>query len=78
MFADDTLVFCKGSKDQMAHLSWILLWFEAFSGLKFNLDKSSVLAIGNVEDLEGLAQEQGCSIGTLPTTYLRSTVGYAS
>ena len=70
LFADDTLVFCKDSKDQMAHLGGILLWFEALSGLKINLDKSSVLAMGNVDDIEGLATELSCSTGILPTIYL--------
>ena len=27
LFADDTLVFCKDSEDQMTFLSWILAWF---------------------------------------------------
>ena len=39
LFADDTLVFCRDSKEQMAHLSWILVWFEAFSSLNINLEK---------------------------------------
>ena len=26
LFADDTLVFCKDSRDQMTYLSWILVW----------------------------------------------------
>ena len=43
LFADDTLVFCKDTKEQMTHLCWILAWFEALSGLKINLEKSSLL-----------------------------------
>ena len=50
LFVDDTLVFCKDSRD-LAHLSWILLWFEAISGLNINLEKSSVMLVGSVEDL---------------------------
>ena len=75
LFVDDTLVFCKDSKDQMAHLSWILLWFKALSGLKINLNKSSMLAVGNVDDIEGLAMELGCSTGTLQTNYLGLPLG---
>ena len=45
LFADDTLVFCRDSKEQMAHLSWFLLWFEALSGLNINLEKSYVLCL---------------------------------
>ena len=37
LFADDTLVFCKDSEEQMVFLSWILLCFEALSGLRVNL-----------------------------------------
>ncbi|RVW34159.1 hypothetical protein CK203_092845 [Vitis vinifera] len=40
LFADDTLVFCKDSQDQMFHLSWLLMWFEASLRLKIDLDKS--------------------------------------
>ena len=75
LFADDTLVLCKDSKDHMANLSWILLWFEAISGLNINLEKSFVMAVGCVEDLESLALELGCSTGTLPTTYLDLPLG---
>ena len=71
LFADDTLVFYKDSKDQMAYLSWILLWFEALLGLKINLDKSSVLTVGNVDDIEGLAMELGCSDTPSPLTSSR-------
>ncbi|RVX07796.1 putative ribonuclease H protein [Vitis vinifera] len=41
LFADDTLVFCGASKVQLLHLNWILMWFEAMSGLRINLDKSA-------------------------------------
>ena len=57
----------------MAHLSRIFVWFEAFSGLNINLEKSSVMPMGSVEDLENLALELGC---TTPTTYLGPTIGY--
>ena len=69
-FADDTLVFFKDLRDRMDYVSWILVWFEAFSGLKINLDKSYVLPVGSVENIEELALKLGCNIGCLPTTYL--------
>ena len=37
LFADDTLVFCKDSEDEMLYLNWILLYFEALLGLRINL-----------------------------------------
>ena len=45
LFADDTLVFCNDYEDQMVSLRWILLYFEALSGLKVNLDKNAILLV---------------------------------
>ena len=75
LFADDTLIFCKDSEEQMTYLSWILASFEAFSRLRINLEKSSLLPVGRVERVEGLACELGCSIGSLPTKYLGLPLG---
>ena len=75
LFADDTLVFCNDTRDQIAYLSWILLWFEAISGLRINLEKSSIISIGNVTNIEDLADELGCRIGKLPSTYLEVPLG---
>ena len=33
LFADDTLVNYKASQDHLTYLSWLLMWFEAVSGL---------------------------------------------
>ena len=59
----------------MVYLSWILLYFEALSGLKVNLDKSVILLVGDVENIEQLACELGCKAGTLPSTYLGLPLG---
>ena len=69
LFADDTLVFCDTSQDQIAYLSWLLMWFEAISGLRINLDKNEILPVGRVENLELLAHEVGCKVGRVPTSY---------
>ncbi|XP_034697243.1 uncharacterized protein LOC117923106 [Vitis riparia] len=74
LFADDTLVFCKPSQDQLTYLSW-LLWFEAVSGLRINLEKSELIPVGRVESMDDLAEEFGCSMGSLPTTYLGMPLG---
>ena len=55
--------------------SWVLLWFEAIFGLKINLEKSSILPLGIVENLEDLAAELGCRKGNLLTTYLGLPLG---
>ena len=43
LYADDMLTFCEASEDQLAHLSWLLMWFEVIFGFRINLDKSEIL-----------------------------------
>lgn len=38
-FADDSLVFCKPKADMLLNLRYILLCFQAVSGLKINFGK---------------------------------------
>ena len=59
----------------MTYLSWLLMWFEVISGLRINLDKSEILSVGRVENLEVLALEVGCKVGKLPTSYLGLPLG---
>ncbi|RVW84765.1 LINE-1 retrotransposable element ORF2 protein [Vitis vinifera] len=59
LFADDTIIFCKASQEQVSHLCWLLMWFEAMLGLKINLEKSEVIPVGEVDLLEELAYEIG-------------------
>ena len=75
LFADDTLVFCGASKDQLLYLSWILMWFAAMSGLRINLDKSELISMGGVENTKALATNLGCKVGSLPSTYLGLPLG---
>nr|CAN72177.1 hypothetical protein VITISV_012537 [Vitis vinifera] len=63
------------SQEQLAFLSWLLLWFEAISGLRINLNKSEILPVGRVENAELLAAELGCKVGSLPSTYLGLPLG---
>ena len=74
-FADDTIVFCEANKDHLSHLSWILFWFEVASGLKINLGKSEIIPVGEVDDIEELAVEIGCRVGSLPSQYLGVPLG---
>ncbi|RVW60548.1 hypothetical protein CK203_061456 [Vitis vinifera] len=75
LFADDTLIFCKARREQLANLSWILAWFEAASGLRINLAKSVLIPVGEVDEMEELATELGCRLGALPTVYLGLPLG---
>ena len=74
-FADDTIIFCEARKDHLTHLSWILFWFEAASGLKINLAKSEIIPVGEVVEMEELAVELGCRVGSLPSQYLGLPLG---
>ena len=38
--------------------------------MRINLDKSSITPVRDVESPEVLAQELGCNVNLLPTTYL--------
>ena len=75
VYADDTLIFCEVDLNQLKFLSWILMWFEAMTGLKNNLAKSEIIPVGNVSNLVELASELGCKIGSLPTSYLGLPLG---
>ena len=51
------------------------MWFEAVSGLRINLNKSEIIQIGPVVNVEELASELGCGVGSLPTSYLGLPLG---
>ena len=75
LYADDTIIFCEANSEQLMCLRWTLMWFEAFSGLKINLNKSVIIPLGRVDNVELLAAELGCGVGSLPTTYLGLPLG---
>ncbi|RVW19306.1 LINE-1 reverse transcriptase-like [Vitis vinifera] len=75
LFADDTIIFCEARKENMTFLSWILAWFEAASGLRINLAKSELIPVGDVEEIEEMAVELGCRVGSLPNVYLGLPLG---
>ena len=75
LYADDTLIFCQANIEQLKYPSWILMWFEALSGLKINLNKSKIIPIGTVDNVEELASELGCKVRSFPTSYLGLPLG---
>ena len=74
-FANDTIVLCEANKEHITHLSWILFWFEAASGLRNNLAKSEIILVGVVEEIDELAAELRCRVGSLPCQYLGLPLG---
>ena len=59
----------------MTYLSWLLIWFEACSGLRINLEKNELIPMGRVHNIEDLALELGCKVGGLPSCYLGMPLG---
>ena len=51
------------------------MWFEAHSGLRINLEKSKVIPMGKVENIDELAQALDCWVGGLPSSYLGLPLG---
>ena len=75
LFADDTLIVCKASPDQLAYLQGIFLLFETTLGLKVNLAKSVLISVGNVQQVDHLASILGCKVASLPFEYLGLPLG---
>ena len=51
--------------------------FEATSGLSINWDKSELIPMGMVTNMDELAMKLGCWVGRLPITYLDLPLGVA-
>ena len=75
LYFDDTIIFCEANPEQLMYLKWTLMWFETFSGLKINLNKSEIISLGRVDNMEELAAELGCGVGSLPNKYLGLPLG---
>ena len=75
LFIDNTSEFCKASHDEITYLCWLLMWFEAISGLRINLEKSELIPVGRVENLDDLLDELGCKMGSPPFSYLGLPLG---
>jgi hypothetical protein len=70
-YADDTLIIMEACARQLVFLRSLLQTFASSSSLKVNYSKSMMVPI-NVEDhkMQILANTLGCSIGSMPFTYL--------
>ena len=75
LFVDDTVIFCDNRREDLKYLSCILMWFEALSRVKINLEKRELIPIGEVLNVEDLMGSLGCKVGALPTTYLGLPLG---
>jgi hypothetical protein len=75
LFADYTLIFCGTDASQIRHLVALLVCFEAVSGLKVNLTKSTLVPVGSLDDVDRLAGHLGCGTIDLPLKYLGLPLG---
>ena len=75
LFADDTILFCDAEVEQILHVRLLLLGFQAVTSLKVNVAKSEIVPIGEVNNVQALAEFLGCRIGALPMTYLGMPLG---
>jgi hypothetical protein len=75
-YADDTIIALPAYLDQLAVFKDILNQYAAFTGLKINFHKSSMIPI-NLSDEEAsfLAEEFNCQLGSMRFTYLGLPMG---
>ena len=75
LFADDTILFCDASRDQLLSIRLALTCFQVFTGLKVNMGKSEIVPVGEVRNLDALATILRCRVGSLPMKYLGMPLG---
>ena len=75
LFADDTILFCDAEVEQVLHVRLLLLCFQAMTSLKVNVAKSEMVPIGEINNVNALAEILGCRVGALPMTYLGMPLG---
>ncbi|KAE8665579.1 hypothetical protein F3Y22_tig00112540pilonHSYRG00052 [Hibiscus syriacus] len=70
-FADDLLIFCKGSLDSVIGVQTILDSFYSMSGLKLNASKCEIFYAGiSAEQCAAIKELTGFKLGNLPFHYL--------
>jgi hypothetical protein len=75
LFAGYTLILCGTNLVHLCNLRCLFLCFEAVSGLRINLAKLELVPIGNVNNVEGLANIIGCRVSYLPMKCLGLPLG---
>ncbi|XP_026400011.1 uncharacterized protein LOC113295893 [Papaver somniferum] len=72
---DDTLIFVDANVEEIQRLLIILTTFELLTGMKLNLEKSSMIGVGADDVIGDLAMELGFKIEKLPIKYLALPLG---
>ena len=76
LFANDTILFCDASREQILSIRLVLACFQTFTGLKVNVGKSEIVPIGEVRNIQSLANILKCRVGNLPMIYLGMPFGF--
>jgi len=66
-------VLCDNDCEEMVNLRCVLTLFRAVSGLRFNLVKSSIFPVGQMDNIQLLVL--GCNIYAFLSTYLGLSLG---
>ena len=75
LFVDDTILLCNASREQILSIRIVLTCFQAFTGLKVNVGKSEIVPIGEVSNIQSLANILQCKVGSLIMIYLGMPLG---
>lgn len=68
-YADDTILFLEARHEVIEAALWAMKAFEAFFGIRINLDKTEMYGI-NIDNLEDLAMTFQCKTTQFPIKYL--------
>ena len=69
------ILFCDASREQILSIRLVLTCFQPFTGLKVNVEKSEIIPIGEVSNIQTLANILQCRVGNLPMIYLGMPLG---
>jgi len=75
LFVDNTIFFSDASREQLLSIRLALTCFQAFTDLKVNVGKIEIVPIGEVNNIQTLANIFQCKVGSLPMIYLRMPLG---
>ena len=78
LFYNDTLIFYSANPNHLRHLHCLFLCFEAGSSLKVNLNKSELVPVRDVDQVEGLDDILGCGVSSFLVKYLSLPLGVSN
>ena len=74
-FANDTILFCDASREQLLFIRIALSCFQAFTSLKVNVGKCEIVLVGEVGNTGALANILCCRVGSLSMKYWGTPLG---